>query len=184
MSYDFYLFRPVAGEDPLTTGRAQGEEREEPDSPDPDAVQIKRSIAAALNAQNPRLEAHKYDYAELGRSLGISVDEAQRLYQDIELNHLKYGIQVTLSDHSASITVAYWHSDRTIAKAVIAEIWDYLRTINREAAFLVYDPQLDRLLDLSEDYEAVTSTYLQVASRMPEIIGSAAPTNKPWWKLS
>jgi hypothetical protein len=153
MSYDFYLFRRVAGEDPLTTGRAQGEEekREDPDAPDPDAGRIKRSVAAALKAQDPRLEVFEYDYSEIAVSLGISVDEARRLYQDIELNHLEHGIQVTLSDHSAWITVAYWHSNPATAEAVMAEIWDYLRTINREAGFLVYDPQLDQLLDLSED---------------------------------
>jgi hypothetical protein len=167
MSYDFHLFRRVAGEDPLTTARAQGED-EDLGPPDPDVERIKKAVADALVAQNPGLEAFDFDYEEIGRFHDISADEARQLYGHIELNcpERGNGIQVTLFDHTASITLPYWHSDSATAKEAMTEIWGYLRIMCREGGFLAYDPQLDRVLDLSQDFDQVTSTYLQTARRL------------------
>jgi hypothetical protein len=55
MSYDFQLFRPRPGEDPRVT--AQRDSDVFADSPpDPQKEALKRRVADALIAHNPRLE--------------------------------------------------------------------------------------------------------------------------------
>jgi hypothetical protein len=165
MSYDFHLFRRVAGEDPLTTARAERED-EDLRSPDPDAERIKKTVADALLAQHPRLS--KFDYEAIARLHHISADEAWRRYRHIELNGPEHGhgIQITLFDHRASIRLPYWHADPAIAKAAMAEVWGYLQTLCREGSFLAYDPQLDRVLVLSHGYVDAISSYLRTVHRL------------------
>jgi hypothetical protein len=64
MSYDFHLLRRAAGEDPL--GHAQ-REHEDFGPPEPTAERIKQCVARALVAQNPHLEAFKFDYEKIAR---------------------------------------------------------------------------------------------------------------------
>jgi len=165
MSYDFHLFRRVAGEDPLTTAQAESED-EDSKPLDPDAERIKKTVADALVAQHPGLS--KFDYEEIARLHHISAAEAWRRYRHIELNGPAYGhgIQITLFDHRASIRLPYWHADPVIAKEAMAEVWGYLQTLCREGSFLAYDPQLDRVLVLSHGYVDAIASYLRTVHRL------------------
>jgi hypothetical protein len=165
MSYDFHLFRRVAGEDPLTTAQAESED-EDSKPRDPDAERIKKTVADALVAQHPRL--CKFDYEKIARLHHISAAEAWRRYRHIELNGPAYGhgIQITLFDHRASIRLPYWHADPVVAKAAMAEVWGYLQTLCREGGFLAYDPQLGRLLVLSHGYVDAIASYLRTVHRL------------------
>ena len=39
------------------------------------------------------------------------------------------------------------------------ELWSYLEIISREAGYLIYDPQLDRIIEPSAGYDDSLSCY-------------------------
>jgi hypothetical protein len=85
-----------------------------------------------------------------------------------------------LFDDEASVTVPYWHQGPA-ARQVFEEIWSYLEIIEREGGFFTYDPQIERVLDLKRDFEAVFICYdrvgRDVAERLP------AQRKKRWWEF-
>ena len=90
----------------------------------------------------------------------VTEAEARRRWRHIEMNATEdgNGIQITLDDESASVTVPYWHKGN-VARAVWGEIWMYLSLLEREGPFHTYDPQRERIVDIEKDLEAVLATY-------------------------
>lgn len=167
MSYDLYLFKPKAGIDPLETfDELFSEESDEinPGLPSPEKESRKRSIADALINLNPQLEIFSFGFRELAEMDGISEDKAKIKYRHLELNGADdgNGIQITLYDDSAEITVPYWHSGEK-AQQVFNEIWSYLQVIENEAGFITYDPQLEMILNLATDLPEAVEIYARVA---------------------
>lgn len=123
----------------------------------------KRSIAEALINLNPQLEIFPFGFRELAEMEGISEDEAKIKFRHLELNGADdgNGIQITLYDDAADITVPYWHSGEE-AKKVFDEIWSYLKVIENESGFVTYDPQLEKILNLSTDFSEVLEIYKTV----------------------
>ena len=188
MSYDIYLFQPVPGEDPVETARARLEvdtDEINPGPPQADAEKRKQQLVRALMAENPALEPFSFGYAEIASHEGISEDEARIRYRHVELNGSEKGngIQITLYDDYASITVPYWHQP-VAAGGAFDEIWRYLRVLSESGGFFVYDPQLERVLDLEDDRPEAVETYGSVITRIPEIVErSGAQPKRPWWKF-
>jgi hypothetical protein len=75
------------------------------------------------------------------------------------------GIQITLFDDGASLTVPYWHKDKN-ARAVLAQIWEYLEVIQRVAGYEIYDPQLECIINLGSDLERATKCYTDVVKKV------------------
>ena len=68
----------------------------------------------------------------------ITVEDAKKKYRHIELNgptEETNGIQITLFDDEASVTVPFWHQGAA-ARRVFEEIWSYVEIIEREGGFL------------------------------------------------
>jgi hypothetical protein len=78
------------------------------------------------------------------------------------------GIQLFLGTDSASIKVPYWYKGE-IVKEVFVEIWRYLQVIQDATNYVVYDPQLQRVLDVGKDFEAVLTTYRTTMGNVEEI---------------
>jgi hypothetical protein len=174
MSYDLHLFQPVVGQEPLATAQAQLKVETEvinPGPPDAHAEMRKQQLTRALIAENPALEPYEFGYAEIARSSGISQDEARIRYRHVELNGPENGngIQITLCDASADMTIPYWHQPPA-ARQVFDEVWRYLRVLHQSGGFFVYDPQLDRVIDLDADLPEVTREYGRVVARIPGMI--------------
>ena len=153
MSYDFQLFRPRAGEDPYVTAQRDSEEFDD-SPPDPPKEALKRRVADALIAHNPKLEIFKFGYEEIAKFEKITVEQARLKYRHLELNGPEEGsdgIQITLFDDEASVTVPFWHEGDKAADT-FREIWSYLEIISREAGYRIYDPQLDRILEPSTGF--------------------------------
>src|ERR1700683_2558003 len=151
MSYDFRLFLPQPGVDPLVTAQEDIDELNS-GPPVPAKEARKHSIAAELMKANPALEGFAFEFDQLAKSEGISVEEAKARFRHIELNGSENGngIQITLFDDEASLTVPYSHTGPQ-ASAVFSEIWQYLGVIQKVAGYQVYDPQLGCIVDLAED---------------------------------
>jgi hypothetical protein len=168
MSYDLHLFKPETGVDPLeTVERLFAEDADEinPGLPQPEKESRKRALADALIKLNPELEVFTFGFKEIAESEGISEAEARSKFRHLELNGPEggNGIQITLYDDVAVITVPYWHAGEK-ARDTFKEIRGYLSLLEREGGFVTYDPQLEKILDLSSDlflaleaYESVTS---------------------------
>lgn len=184
MSYDLRLFRPRPGVDPLET--AHEDEPEPPDTPpDPAKEAVKRSVAEALMALDPTLQVFHMAFDDIARVQGISVEEARERYRHIELNGPEddeAGIQVTLYDDEATVTVPYWHRGEA-AQKVFRKIWQYLEVIWRLCGYVVYDPQLDRVFDPPAELDAAIAAYTGVSENLETIVTGKATPPKPWWKF-
>jgi hypothetical protein len=186
MSYDLHLFRASPGGDRLAQGRASLDAGEAlgvgPRVGEKE--QAKQRLAEALIAWNPELALFSFDYDEIAASDGISVEEARDRWRHLELNGPEdgNGIQITLFDDDASVTVPYWHG-REEAERVWAEIWDYLRLLSRIGGFDIYDPQLERILDLETDRSDIVAEYLEGVALVRRVTDEAAGLNRPWWKF-
>jgi hypothetical protein len=187
MSYDLHLLAKRPGTDLLSAARALlAREEEEVDAgpPVPEKEARKARLAEALAKLDPHLAAFEFGYAAIAAQRGITEDEARARYRHIELNGAEdgNGIQITLRDETVEVTVPYWHRP-AVAASVFAEVWRYLQLLERDGGFAVYDPQLDRVLDLAVDRPAVLECYGGVVARMPQLAAQARRPARPWWKF-
>jgi hypothetical protein len=187
MSYDFQLLPRGEVDAFLQRYEEQDEESEEinPGPIIPEREAWKRQLRDAIVAEEPQFTAFLMDYAEVARLDAITEAEARVRYRHIELNLLEddgTGIQITIFDDTVSLTVPYWHQ-RAAAEPVFRRIWRYLRVLERAGDLATHDPQVERVLDLAEDFETVLNRYLGVMVRMPEILAQAGAGKKPWWKF-
>ena len=184
MSYDFILFKRRAGEDPRVTAKRDSAEFAGT-PPDPQKEALKRRVADALIARNPKLEIFEFDYDRIAKLHKITVDEARLMYRYLELNEPEdetNGIQITLFDDEASVTVPFWHEDEE-AEGVFREIWSYLEIISREAGYLIYDPQTDRVLDAAAGIDEALLHYSGAMQQINESLPASRKDEKPWWKF-
>src|SRR5262249_1425262 len=130
LSYDLYLMRIPSGADPIACFEEllEREEDEElnPGDPVPEKEEKKRAIARALMEVGPELEVFRFDYAEIAQITDTSEAEARHRHRHLELNGPDEGpgIQITLFDDTASITLPYWHSGDK-ARQVWHKLWGY-----------------------------------------------------------
>jgi hypothetical protein len=189
MSYDLHLFLPVSGMDLLECAVASQEEANEEavDGPlDPAAEERKRRVLAALGSALPHFEPFPFDHSEIAKLDGISEEVARRRFRHVELNGPEDGggIQITVFDRHASITVPYWHSGER-ASVVFREIWAALAVLEREGGFRTYDPQLEQVIRLQDDFNRVLSQYAHVVDYLQRVTqeSSRETPKKPWWKF-
>jgi hypothetical protein len=157
MSYDFRLLPKSLGANLLALAHFDVDEDESNlGERTAEAEERKARLSRALISANPSLSPFAFGFAEIAKTLGISEDEARVQYRHIELNGPENGngIQITLFDEEASVTVPFWHQGNQAA-AVIDEIWGYLNILEGVGDFAAFDPQLDKVLDLATDKQAV-----------------------------
>lgn len=181
MSYDFHFFTPREGVDVRDT--IESEDGQVARGPrDPKIEAKKRKVADALIARDPQLELFKPDFDEIAKLHKIRVDEAFDRHRHLELNDAAVktsGIQITFFDESASLTIPYWHKDAD-ARRILEQSWRYIDIICRETGYEVFDPQLDRVIDVNA-FDEVLRCYAGATARMEDKLGRAP--KKPWWKF-
>jgi len=191
MSYDINLVRVPPGADPEAVADASVAMDEEaqlnPGEPDSTKEQIKRRLAAALQTVNPLLTAFPFDYSDLARLEKITEQEARRRFRHIELNGPDdgNGIQITLFDDTATITIPYWHHGQK-AQQALQEIWSYLEIFERDAGFRAYDPQLEHILSLRRDFNVVLAKYgegVGFTDRVAADVTNPSRPERPWWRF-
>jgi hypothetical protein len=187
MSYDLYLVRATNEADALRAARHPPES--EGEAPNigpivPEAEAWKTRLVQALQKVNPTLEPFVFDHAEIARLQNIAEAAAREQWRHVELNGPAggNGIQLTIFDDSASVTAPCWHRGDA-ARAVFREIWRYLEALTREGGLWVYDPQLDRILSLEADFEAVVGAYAAAMAFTDQVVARVGEREKPWWKI-
>ena len=179
MSYDFILFRPRDGIDPHDLVAAENDSVER-GVRDPRVEALKRKIADALLARDPQLDVFAPDFDEISKLHKLSVEEAYERFRQIEINDTaSSGIQITLFDESASITVPYWHKGAA-ARETFGRLWPLIEIVCSEGKFEVFDPQLDRVIE-AQSFDDVVECYAKVTARMDDMLGRAP--RRPWWKF-
>ena len=175
MSYDFRLCLPRNGRRSEEIATAD-EESIAISDPVPAKEERKQRVAGALIAKNPSLQPFCFSFEAIAKSEKISVEEAKGKHRHIELNGPEgsNGIQITLFDDEASVTVPYWHQGEQ-ARRVFEEIWDYLEIIQRNGGYFTYDPQIGRVLDLPADFVASLACYQSISGG----VQTASPRQKP-----
>lgn len=183
MSYDFHLGIPRDGET-LDEMAERVWDSGQGASSNPEADVRRRELAEALVMSSPKLELFIPDPEEYARQASISLDEAKKRCNYWELNVPEddpSGIQIEIYEEGVSISIPFWHVER--AFEFMREVWGYLEVIERHAGYKTFDPQLERLLDLSSDFEEVATLYRGVAEGWLEHIANQAQPKKPWWKF-
>lgn len=184
MSYDIYCYKSKLDRPDLEEAQAAMEiDEDEEVASDPET---KLKIAKALIDYNPRLESFEFDYDEIAKLQGTTLDEAKEAFDHIELNTPEGDLatQITIFDNNVSITVPYWYSGDEATK-VFNKISDYAKVIRQTVGYFVYDPQTDKVFDpLTENifgldiYESMTD---QVEKMKTEQIQKS--NKRPWWKF-
>jgi hypothetical protein len=107
----------------------------------------------------------KLQYKKIAAFEKITIGEARKRYRYVELNgpDRGNGIQITLYDRSATVTVPLWHGGPAAA-AVFEEISEYLRVIRRETGYDVFDGQLEQKIDLSIGIDESLTCYQDCCS--------------------
>jgi aminoglycoside 6'-N-acetyltransferase I len=166
-TYQFRLSKALQNEAPCLPGPADFCTT----PPDSRKEALKRRVADALTAHNPRLQICPFPYDQIAQFERISKEEARRKYRHLELNGSEggNGIQIILRDDEAVVSVPFWHEGQKAADA-IRELWRYLEIIGREAGYLVYDPQMNRQIDLAEGCDQVLGHYNRAARRIHEAL--------------
>jgi hypothetical protein len=180
MSYDLRLCLPQPGRSPEEIATSDEADFSISD-PIPEAEERKQRVAAALMRSSPALTRFKFDFEELARIDQITVAEAKLKYRYIELDTPEGtgGIQIIIHDTEASVTVPYWHHGVS-ARRIFQEIWNYLRILEREGNYFTYDAQLEKVLNLNTDFDAVLKIYESVSSEVgtPEQLAT-----RHWWQF-
>jgi hypothetical protein len=178
MSYDLQFFTPRPGVDVHDIVEVD-EDRDARGPRDPKTEARKGKLADALLAHDKRLERSKQDFDAIATLHKMRVDEAYERFRDIELTDTASGVQILLFDDGAGLSIPYWHSGDA-ARRVLEQAWSMIEIICRETGYEVFDPQLDRVIDVNA-FDDVLATYAGATARMEAMVGRAA--KKPWWKF-
>jgi hypothetical protein len=184
MSYDLYCYKSQLGRPDLEEAQAAIEVDE--DNEVEAEPETKLKIAMALIDYNPALESFEFDYEEIARLQGTSVEEAKEKFDHIELNTPEGGLatQITIFDNNVSITVPYWYSGDK-AEEVFKKITAYTKIIRQIAGYFVYDPQTENAYDpLTQDFDGLT-IYQSMTEVVEQRINEQTESvrKKPWWKF-
>ena len=177
MSYDFHLFQAPAGVDATMAYHRQLEEKKiakiqrapgmnKWGQPDPVREETKHRLATALIACHPGLQLFRRDYAKVALAKSISEDEARRRYRDLELSDEELGLQVTLFDDTASVSIAFGTSEAHSAELRLGAAWECLRLLEREGGFSTYDPQIGKILRLDTDFQTALRMHNEAGQEM------------------
>ncbi len=178
MSYDLDLFRPPPHGDALEFARAAytGDDDGRPAAPPSGWRERMQALAAALAAAEPALSREDVDTGTDG--------EHVELYAPDDGS----GLQVLLFADAAYAHLPYVHAGAD-ARAAWEQAWRCLQVLERHGGYRTYDPQLDRVLDLSSDRDAVLEEYARGVQITAAIAAEAraparrADVPRPWWKF-
>lgn len=167
MSYDIDMFEWKEGMDPSEALVLQNDVEADTDLPVPTADDMARNrrVVLALTTHDPSLEC----------------DDPSAPEPEVFESEHDLGLQIFFHARSIAISIAYWH-DADAARRALTRLWGYLEVIQRETGFCAYDPQLDRVLNLSSDLESVLEVYgAGVRALRQSVTTFEQRQPRPWW---
>jgi hypothetical protein len=145
MSYDLDLFTPQPNIDPIITIEQAALHS---DSAQHEANQ---TLLNVLAKDNPEFHVEKTDAA-------------------IHLVEHQHGIKISLYHNGGQVNIPYWHTDEQIQRLVFWNVRRYLRLIQSETTYAIYDSQLGRTVSVEQDIPAISASYKRVIANMPSFL--------------
>lgn len=164
LSYDIDFFYAVEGADPYDSYLASLEREDGENAPLTVSAE-NREAAMRLVRGNPNLECVE----EASGSLTVQ-------HRDFGNSN---GIQLSFFASSAGLTVPYWHRGDA-AVMMLQEVWEYMGLLKEQSGLLAYDPQIDVVVNLDEDFDEVLAAYRSGVEKTEEV---KAAVKKPWWRF-
>jgi hypothetical protein len=162
MSYDLFMFAPQEGEDPDDTlGRLS--ELEEEGAPEPEIIARNRRLMAALMALNPAFEKWESD------------DGSQFQLVDEQVS-----LEVELFHHQAAISFPY--AEDVDAATVTKHIDAAAKVIAADTGWRLYDPQLEKFVDMETDRADITGGFDTTRDRFDQVLAEEHAPRKPFWR--
>ncbi len=158
-------------------------EAKDPSQNKPTSSDVKRSIANALVQFNPVLENPEVDFNELAELWNISIEEARKNFDQIEIQTPpgEIGTQIVIHDSIVSISVPFGYSESDAVTA-FANVDAYTKIIKRIAGYFAYDPQTGFVYDPSlADFDGLL-VYLRRSGFAP-MTRAQINLKKSWWKF-
>ncbi len=165
MSYDFLLFTlpPGSNIDEVfdnadingwpSNGLSAGDQREQ-----------NWAVARALYQKMPDFDVFPQQVGQFLAQDEFPFESA-RLLDRIELNAPgENPIEVALYLDHASVKIRYWYTGE-IARRFFEEARNYLAIIRAQTGYIIHDGQLDKVIDLSTDFDAIVDIYVGVVRR-------------------
>lgn len=113
--------------------------------PDPLALETNQRIVAALFRLDPRFVMYSAYYEEI----------PGRMY---EFGHAN-GLIIKLLPWKARIRLPYWYRETGEARDVFRHLRKCAKAMQAAGNYMVFDPQLKKLVNLKEDGDAMLSAY-------------------------
>ena len=171
----------------MEEARAFMESQETGEPPEDETARVlKRKIADALLACNPRLREFKIDYATIARSQNISEEQARQEFTHIELDPPDGdpAVQIFMHNNHVAIQMPYWYTGSG-ADLAFQQINQYLRVIRSEAGYFAFDPQTDRIFNPEKETIGDHGHYERIANDLHRIIARQLKREgkKAWWRF-
>lgn len=147
MSYDLDLFVPQINIDPIATIQQAAL------SSDSALHTTNHDLIHMLEKDNPEFHVQKSDAA-------------------IDIVEQVYGVKIGLYHSGGQINIPYWHTDEATQRIVFWNVRRYLRLIQSETAYAIYDSQLGRVVDVESDMGAIVASYKRVIADMASFYGN------------
>jgi len=189
MSYDLYLLKVPPGvdarqavQDMLVEQERSLDDEEQNGHPvalDEEQRGAVERLTKSVLAKHANLERYEFDYAEIGRSMGISEAEARRQNAHIELNDELLGIQITLWGDTASISMPFWHEGEA-AKSAFAKMCEYVACLEQYGGYRTWDPQTGDFMDIQGEIDAVGRVYSGGVQALRAAVKSG---DRRWWEF-
>ncbi|RAJ10723.1 hypothetical protein LX64_00329 [Chitinophaga skermanii] len=146
-------------------------------------VPMQHRIVRALETINPSLETIQLNHEAIAVQQSITLEEAEYLYDHIDLNTPPHETPVSLSilHHMVSIRVGNWPKGAASDKLII-DLGRYIKAIREVAGYFVYDPQLDTVFDPAENNFQRLKLYMAEEDPLTRLI-DAPKDKKPWYKF-
>jgi hypothetical protein len=145
MSYDLYFSRPEIQPKMTQIGFADVAEGWFT-MPDPLALETNQRIVAALFRLDPRFVMYSAYYEDL----------PGRIY---EFGH-ENGIIIKLLPWRARLRLPYWYQDGEVSKP-FRHLRRCVKAMQGAGNYLVFDPQLKKLINLADDFDAMLAAYVE-----------------------
>lgn len=126
-------------------------------------IQLKQnwSIFKTLLSKDPELRVFPQEVVQLLTQSENELDTTlTRFPSSLELSS-DDKITIAIYLDQVTVTVPYWYSD-VDARRVFAKMGNYLRIIQECSNYAICDPQLNKIIDPEDDFEAMITAYLSI----------------------
>lgn len=145
---------------------------------------IKERLADALLSHDQDLERFEIDHRAIAEFENISIEQARKSYNHIELNSIDdtSALQIQIFDSHVTASLPFWYQGEPMDRA-FARLWSCLKVIQDTTGYALFDPQIGRMVHSSNGYDNSLKRYANAMQGDEETSDEELEAKKPWWKF-